>query len=168
MVYKWEEVAWVETLTTNTYKHMLIGEYSHTIDNKNRLSLPAKFRKEMGATVVIAPGIDNCLFVFTLKGWKGFTERLSRGDSSSVLQTDNRNFNRLIIGRAVEVEVDAIGRMLVPEHLREYAGLKEKASIIGILNRVEIWDTGAWEKYRDEYSKQTNVLAEKMSSIGII
>src|SRR3989344_2740342 len=114
---------------------MLIGEYSHTIDGKNRLSLPAKFRKEMGAKVVLAPGIDNCLFVYTLKGWKEFAESLSRGDVSSVLKADNRNFNRLIIGRAVEVEVDALGRMLVPEHLHQHAGLSAKITIIGIVNR---------------------------------
>ncbi len=147
---------------------MLIGEYSHTIDGKNRLSLPAKFRKEMGATVVIAPGIDNCLFVFTQEGWKGFAERLSRADTSSVLQADNRNFNRLIIGRAVEVEVDAAGRMLVPEHLVQYANLKGKTSVIGVMNRVEIWDTTAWESYRTEYAKQTNAIAEKLASAGII
>jgi len=147
---------------------MLIGEYSHTIDDKNRISLPAKFRKEMGNCVVIAPGIDNCLFVFTVKGWKEFAERISRRDSSSVLQADNRNFNRLIIGRAVEVDVDAAGRMLLPDHLRQYAGLSGKISVIGVLNRVEIWDTEAWNAYRDEYSKKTDVIAEKLASAGII
>ncbi|OHA30702.1 MAG: division/cell wall cluster transcriptional repressor MraZ [Candidatus Taylorbacteria bacterium RIFCSPLOWO2_01_FULL_44_26] len=147
---------------------MLIGEYSHSFDGKSRISLPAKFRKEMGADVVVAPGIDNCLFVFTLKGWKEFAERLSKPDSSSVLRTDNRNFNRLIIGRAVEVEVDKVGRMLVPEHLREYAGLTGQAAIIGVLNRVEIWDAGVWSAYRNEFSKKTDVLAEKLVSAGIL
>lgn len=146
---------------------MLIGEYSHTIDGKGRTSLPAKFRKEMGGKVVIAPGIDNCLFVFTIKEWKGFAERLSRGDNP-VLQADNRNFNRLIIGRAVEIEVDAVGRMLLPEHLRQYAGLTGKITLIGIVNRVEIWDTAAWEKYRDEYAKKTDAIAEKLASVGAI
>lgn len=147
---------------------MLIGEYSHSFDEKSRISLPAKFRKEMGSTVVIAPGIDNCLFVFTVKGWKGFTDRLSRPDSSSVLMTDNRNFNRLVIGRAVEVGVDSIGRVLIPDHLRDYAGLKNKTTIIGVLNRVEIWNSEVWEKYRDEFSKKTDVMAEKLVSAGII
>ena len=130
--------------------------------------MPSKFRKEMGSTVIIAPGIDNCLFVFTVKGWKEFAERLSRSDSSSVLQADNRNFNRLIIGRAVEVDVDASGRMLVPEHLRSHAGLSSKVTIIGIVNRVEIWDTGSWESYRGEFSKKTDVIADKLVSAGII
>ncbi len=147
---------------------MLIGEFAHTIDDKGRTSLPAKFRKEMGAKVVIAPGIDNCLFVFTMKEWREFALRLSSGNSQSVLQADNRNFNRLIIGRAVEVEVDASGRMLVPEHLREYASLKVKVVIIGVVNRVEMWEASAWESFRNEYSKKTDALAEKLGSVGII
>lgn len=147
---------------------MLIGEYQHTFDDKSRISLPAKFRKEMGQSVVIAPGIDNCLFVFTMKGWKEFAERLSRPDSSSVLQADNRNFNRLVIGRAVEVEVDGTGRMLVPDHLREYANLTLKATIIGVMNRVEIWNSDSWVSYRTEFGKKTEILAEKLVQVGII
>ncbi|MSR71177.1 MAG: division/cell wall cluster transcriptional repressor MraZ [Candidatus Taylorbacteria bacterium] len=147
---------------------MLIGEHIHTFDEKNRISLPSKFRKEMGAIVVIAPGVDNCLFVFTMKGWNEFSARLTKPDSSSVLQSDNRNFNRLIIGRAAEVEVDSVGRMLVPDHLREYAGLKGKTAIIGVQNRVEIWDADAWVKYRGEFEKKTEMIADKLSSAGVI
>ncbi|MFA6459034.1 MAG: division/cell wall cluster transcriptional repressor MraZ [Candidatus Paceibacterota bacterium] len=156
---------------------MLIGEYQHTFDDKSRISLPAKFRKEMGQSVVIAPGIDNCLFVFTMKGWKDFAERLSRPDSSSVLQADNRNFNRLVIGRAVEVEVDGTGRMLIPDHLLEYANLSPrsseatsaaKATIIGVMNRVEIWNSETWLSYRTEFGKKTDVMAERLASVGII
>lgn len=148
---------------------MLIGEYSHTFDDKSRISLPAKFRKEMGSKVVIAPGIDGCLFVFTEKEWKQFAERISRPDSSqSVLQADNRNFNRLVIGRAVEVGVDSIGRVLVPDHLRAHAHLKTEAVLIGVMNRVEIWDAGLWVKYRKAFEKKTDVMAEKLNSAGII
>ncbi|MEK7213719.1 MAG: division/cell wall cluster transcriptional repressor MraZ [Patescibacteria group bacterium] len=147
---------------------MLIGEYLHTIDDKSRVSLPSKFRKEMGDTVVIAPGIDSCLFIFTLKGWKEFAERLSRPDSSSVLQADNRNFNRIIFGRATEVEVDSIGRVLLPDHLCEHAGIKTRVAIIGVLNRVEIWDEKAWSSYRVQVEKKTDALAEKLGSVGMI
>jgi len=147
---------------------MLIGEHIHTFDDKSRISLPSKFRKEMGSSVVIAPGVDNCLFVFTMKGWKEFADRVSRPDSSSVLQSDNRNFNRLIIGRAMEVDVDAAGRMLVAPHLRDHAGLSGKAAIIGVLNRVEIWDEEAWKKYRTEFGKKTEVIAEKLASAGVV
>jgi MraZ protein len=147
---------------------MLIGEYLHTIDLKSRVSLPSKFRKEMGSTVVVAPGIDNCLFVFTLKGWKEFAMRLSRPDSSSVLQSDNRNFNRIIFGRASEVEIDSIGRILIPTHLGEHAGLKNKVAIIGVLNRVEIWDEKVWSEYRMGVEKRTDALAEKLGGAGIL
>lgn len=147
---------------------MLIGEHLHTIDDKSRVSLPSKFRKEMGTTVVIAPGIDSCLFIFTLKGWKEFAERLSRPDSSSVLQADNRNFNRIIFGRATEVEVDSIGRILIPTHLCEHACLGEKVAIIGVLNRVEVWDEKIWSSYRTAVEKKTDALAEKLGSVGIL
>ncbi len=93
---------------------------------------------------------------------------MSRNDASAVLRTDNRNFNRLIIGRAVEVGVDSIGRILVPEHLREHAGLTERAAIIGVMNRVEIWDADVWEAYRAEFAKKTDVIAEKLASAGVI
>ncbi len=147
---------------------MLIGEYAHTFDEKSRISLPAKFRKEMGSRVVITPGIDGCLFVFTAKEWKQFAERLSRPDSSSsVLQSDNRNFNRLVIGRAIEAEIDSIGRILVPDHLRDHAKLKTRAVIIGVMNRVEIWDAEQWKSYRSAFEKKADVMAEKLASAGI-
>src|SRR6185369_8702864 len=90
--------------------HMIIGQFNHTIDDKNRLSLPAKFRQEMGKKVVITPGLDSCLFIFTVKQWEKISERLSVNESS-MLQADNRGLNRYLLGGAVEVEVDAAGRM---------------------------------------------------------
>src|SRR4051812_5973058 len=99
---------------------MLIGEYIHTIDEKNRMSLPVKFRKEMGKVVVLAPGLDNSIFMFTVKEWEKIAARLSE---SSMLQADNRSFNRFMFGGAVEIEVDASGRILLPEFLKDRAGL---------------------------------------------
>ncbi|KKW11678.1 MAG: Protein MraZ [Parcubacteria group bacterium GW2011_GWA2_49_9] len=97
---------------------MLIGEFIHTIDDKNRLSLPAKFRTEMGKKVVVTPGLDGCLFVFTLKQWEKISQRLGE---SSMLQADTRSFNRYMLGGATEAEVDSIGRVLIPDFLRERA-----------------------------------------------
>lgn len=122
----------------------------------------------MGSTVVIAPGIDSCLFIFTLKGWKELADRLSRPDSSSVLQADNRNFNRIIFGRAAEVDVDSIGRILIPEHLCEHAHLKAKVAIVGVVNRVEVWDEKVWSSFRTAVEKKTDALAEKLGSVGIL
>ena len=93
---------------------MLIGEYIHTIDAKNRISLPAKFRKEMGKVVVITPGLDQCLFIFTVAEWAKVSKRLSDSDSDlSFLRANQRSFNRNMFGQATDVEVDSIGRILI-------------------------------------------------------
>lgn len=146
---------------------MLIGEYRHTIDDKNRLSLPAKFRQEMGKKVVITPGLDSCLFIYTMKEWEKISERLSVSESS-MLQADNRAFNRYLLGGAVEVEVDAAGRMLLPEHLRERGKLQSKTVFIGVRDRVELWDDAIWQAYRKEVERKADALAEKLGGAGMI
>lgn len=146
---------------------MLIGQYSHTIDDKNRISLPAKFRQEMGKKVVIAPGLDACLFIFSQKEWEKIADRLSAGEGS-MLQADNRSFNRYLLGGAVEAEVDAAGRMLVPEYLRERAKLSSKVTFIGVRDRAELWDEAAWNAYRTEVERKADALAEKLGQAGMI
>ena len=144
---------------------MLIGEYRHTIDDKNRLSLPAKFRKEMGKTVVVTPGLDSCLFVFTAKSWERLSASLS---DSSVLSADRRQLNRYLLGGATEVPVDGAGRMLLSEHLREWGKLKSKVVVIGVRDRVEIWNEELWQGYRANAAKNAEAVAEKLSSVGMI
>ncbi|MFA6445887.1 MAG: division/cell wall cluster transcriptional repressor MraZ [Candidatus Paceibacterota bacterium] len=144
---------------------MLIGEYTHTIDDKNRLSLPVKFRKEMGKQVVITPGLDNCLFVFTMGQWKNIAGKLG---GASMLQADTRSFSRFMLGQAVEAEIDTIGRVLVPDFLRERAGLKSKVVLIGVENRVEIWNEKSWMEYKRVVEKQADSLAEKLGQITVL
>lgn len=146
---------------------MLIGEFRHTIDDKNRLSLPSKFRKEMGKTVVVTPGLDSCLFVFTTSQWESISGRLSVSESS-MLSADSRSFNRYLLGGAVEVDVDAAGRMLLPEHIRERGKLKEKVVFIGVRDRVEIWDESLWQTYRAEVERKADALAEKLGQAGML
>lgn len=144
---------------------MLIGEYIHTLDDKNRVSLPVKFRKEMGKKIVVTPGLDNCLFVFTEKEWGKIADRLS---DSSLLQADNRSFSRFMFGGAVEVEVDTIGRILLPDFLKDRAGLKGKVVLIGVQRRVEIWNETAWKKYKSVVEKEADSLAEKLGGLGVL
>lgn len=146
---------------------MLIGQFNHTIDDKNRLSLPAKFRTEMGKKVIITPGLDSCLFIFTIKEWDKIAARLSVNESS-MLQADNRGFNRYLLGGAVEAEVDGAGRMLLPEHLRTRAALKSKVVFIGVRDRVELWDETTWNTYRAEVERKADALAEKLGQAGMI
>ncbi|PCI20014.1 cell division/cell wall cluster transcriptional repressor MraZ [Candidatus Wolfebacteria bacterium] len=144
---------------------MLIGEYNHTLDNKNRISLPVKFRKELGKKIVITPGLDNCLFVFTHVEWKKISERLSQ---SSLLQSDTRSFSRFMFGGAVQIDVDSIGRILIPDFLRDRSNLKNKVSMIGVQNRVEIWNDKAWTIYKKSIEKKADELAEKLGSVGVL
>ncbi len=141
---------------------MLIGEYKHSLDDKNRLSLPAKFRKELGKKVVVTPGLDGCLFLFTLAEWKRISASLSE---RSLLQSDNRSFNRYMFGGAVEAEIDAIGRILVPDFLRERAGLKGKVAVVGIDNRVELWNEKSWSEYKAVVEREADKLAEKLGTV---
>jgi len=144
---------------------MLIGEYIHTIDQKNRVSLPAKFRKEMGKSLVVTPGLDNCLFIFTKKEWVKISEKLS---GFSMLQADNRSFNRFMFGGATEVDVDTIGRFLLPDFLKTRAGLSEKVALVGVQNRVEIWNENKWSAYKKLVEKQADSLAEKLGGVGML
>ncbi|HEY4498558.1 MAG TPA: division/cell wall cluster transcriptional repressor MraZ [Candidatus Paceibacterota bacterium] len=144
---------------------MFVGEYTHSIDSKNRLSLPSKFRLEMGKKVILTPGLDGCLFVFTVKKWAQIAEQLSK---SSMLQADSRGFNRYMFGGATEAEIDRIGRVLVPEFLRTGAKLSEKVAVIGVQDRVEIWSEKKWKQYKSVTEKRADTLAEKLGQIGVL
>ena len=146
---------------------MLIGEYIHTIDEKNRMSLPAKFRKELGKKIIITPGLGQCLFIFTNKEWEKVSKKLSDlDDNLSFLKADQRNFNRYMFGRAAEVELDSIGRILIPDFLKERIGLKNTAAIVGVKDRVEVWSEKKWSEEKALVEKQAESLAEKLGSDG--
>jgi len=144
---------------------MLIGEYTHSIDEKNRVSLPAKFRQKMGKKVVVTPGLDHCLFVFTPAEWAKIAERLSQ---SSIGQSDNRSFSRFMFGGAVEADVDSIGRILVPDFLKEWARLKARVAVVGVQSRVEIWNDKSWSEYKKGVEGQAGALAEKLGQVGAL
>ncbi len=142
---------------------MLIGEYKHNLDPKKRLAIPARFRKEIGEKVVVTRGLDQCLFVYPLAEWEKEAERLS---SLPIGASDKRNFARLSFSGATDVEIDALGRILIPDYLKNFAGLKEKVIIVGVYRRLEIWDEENWKIYKERMEKQTDVLAEKLGEQG--
>lgn len=146
---------------------MLIGEYIHTIDEKNRMSLPAKFRKELGKKIIITPGLDQCLFIFTIKEWAKVSKKLSSGESNlSFLQSDMRSFNRFMFGRAAEVELDSIGRILIPTFLKDRINLKNNAVVVGVEDRIEIWNEKVWSEYKEKIEKEVDQLAEKLGRVN--
>jgi MraZ protein len=119
----------------------------------------------MGKKIVITPGLDNCLFAFTMKEWEKMSARLSE---SSFLQSDNRSFNRFMFGQATEADVDGNGRILIPDYLVARANLKTKVALIGVQSRVEIWNEKAWGEYKAQVEKQADQLAEKLGGIGVL
>ncbi len=144
---------------------MLIGEYKHTLDPKKRLSLPSKWRKELGRELVITRGLDNCLFVYPLPEWQKITEKIGQ---LPLGQADTRSFNRFFLSGAVEVEVDSVGRILVPDFLKDFATLTTNVVIAGIYNRIEIWDEEKWTEYKRKIEAQADALAEKLGEIGVL
>jgi len=144
---------------------MLIGQHIHTLDPKKRLSLPAKFRNELGKKVILTNGLDNCIFVYSLKEWQKIASKLGE---LSFGNANSRSFNRFLLGGAQEVDIDAAGRMLIPDFLKEFAQLKEKVVITGVQNRVEIWDETRWNTYVKNIAKEADSLAEKLGEVGLI
>lgn len=146
-------------------KNMLIGEYTHTIDPKKRLSLPSKFRKELGKKVIVTRGLDNCLFVYPIVEWKKISEKLAELPMG---QSDTRGFNRFILSGAVEAVIDSLGRILLPDFLKDFASLKDKVVVAGVQTRIEVWDEKRWNEYKRKIEKQADSMAEKLGEIGIV
>ena len=144
---------------------MIIGEYKHSFDEKKRISLPIKFRKEMGKKIIMTQGLDNCLFVYSINEWQKISAKLA---SLSLGQSSSRSLNRFLLGGAVEIEVDSVGRVLIPEHLRAFAGLETKVIFTGVHNRIEIWNDNRWFEYKKKVAEEANDLAEKLGDIGAI
>ena len=144
---------------------MLIGEYKHTIDDKNRISLPRKFRSELGKKIVITRGLDNCLFIYSQKEWEQIAKKLG---TMGFGQADTRGFNRFMLSGAMEIGIDSAGRVLLPEHLRSFAKLDSKAVFAGVYNRVEVWDEKAWDDYNKQVLSKADVMAETLGDIGAI
>ena len=145
---------------------MFIGEFQHTIDEKGRVAVPAKFRGRISGGAIITRGLDRCLFIFANKDWEKFAQTLINSPSP-VARANSRDFSRLFFSGASDVKLDSQGRILVPDYLKEYAGLDKSAKIIGVYNRMEIWDEKVWEKYRDRTEGSSDEIAEKMADLGI-
>ncbi len=144
---------------------MLIGEYLHTLDPKKRLSLPAKFRKELGKKVVITRGLDQCLFMYAPSAWKEIMEKLEK---LPVGQSNTRGITRFILAGACEAEVDSAGRVLIPEYLKDFAGLKMSVVLAGVADRVELWDERVWQEYKKRIEGGAEAMAQTLGDLGML
>lgn len=138
---------------------MFMGEYRHTIDDKGRLIIPAKFREELGDAFVVTRGLDHCLFVYPASEWSQLEQKLK---SLPFTRSDARAFTRFFFSGATEVELDKQGRVHLPANLRQYAKLEKECVVLGVSSRVEIWSKRTWEDYFVESEASFNEIAEKI------
>lgn len=138
---------------------MFMGEYEHSLDAKGRLIIPAKLRSGLGERFIATKGLDNCLFVYSMKEWEAIETRLKE---LPFTRADVRSFVRLFFSGATECELDPQGRILLTQNLRDYARIERDVMVIGALSRVEVWSRHEWEEYRKKAEGGYNDLAEKI------
>lgn len=143
---------------------MFIGEYQHNLDSKGRVAVPAKFREQLKEGTIITRGLDRCLFVFSKSEWETLAKKLV---ALPLAQANSRAFVRLMLAGAMDAELDNQGRILIPDYLRDYAGLKKKVVVAGLYSRVEIWDGENWKRYKSKTESSSDEIAEKLSELGI-
>ena len=141
---------------------MLIGEYEHSLDDKGRIIMPAKFREDIGDNSIVTKGLDGCLFAFSKKEWAKFEEKLS---TLPISNKDARSFTRFFFAGAIDCELDKQGRFLISSNLREFAGFIKDVVIVGMNSRIEIWGKEKWEDCNQNLSADD--IAEKMEMLGI-
>ncbi|MDO8601953.1 MAG: division/cell wall cluster transcriptional repressor MraZ [bacterium] len=143
---------------------MFIGEYKHSIDEKGRMAIPAKFRSALNQAAVITRGLDHCLYIYTAGEWERWSEKVRALPQT---KADNRAFQRLMLAGAVDVELDSQGRVLIPEYLRTYAGITKQTIVAGVYDRLEIWDEAKWQEYKTKTEASSDEIAEKLEGLGI-
>lgn len=143
---------------------MFVGQYLHSLEEKGRLAIPKKFRKELGKKAVITYGLDGCLFLFSAIKWGEFEKKLAR---MSLTKKDSRSFARFLTYSATEIEFDKQGRALIPDHLRRFAGLTRNIVVAGALERIEIWDQRRFNAYLARIEKDSEKIAERLEELGL-
>lgn len=140
---------------------MLIGEYYHNLDAKGRVSVPSKFRDDLGSTFVLSKGLDDCLYAYSTSEWEIFKNELltMRGANAQKIR-------RFFFSGATECEIDAQGRVVIPPSFRTYADLSKELVIVGVSNRAEIWNKENWEKYISDASFESSEIAKAMDEMG--
>jgi len=138
---------------------MFLGQYEHTIDEKGRLIIPAKYREPLGDNFIITYGLDVCLFVYSLEEWKTLAEKLKL---LPLGQRDARAFKRILFSRATNCTIDSQGRVIIMKYLRDYARIDKEVMIIGVSDRIEIWSKDIWQKYFAKIEDSYEDIAERV------
>lgn len=143
---------------------MFLGQFEHTIDEKGRLTMPAKFRAGLAAGLVVTLGMDGCLFVFPRAKWEELAARI---ESLPITNPDARNLARLMFSNADDSGMDRQGRILIPAHLRTCAHLESDVVITGLNSRIELWNPARWQELQSAAIDGDGLSAEHLAELGI-
>lgn len=143
---------------------MFIGEFEHTIDPKGRLAVPFRFRVGLGTGGIVTRSIEKCLVIYTQAEWEKVAEKLA---SLPMFDDKARSVSRFIFSGAVEVEFDRQGRALIPQYLRDYAGLRKNVIVAGLYNKIEVWNEEAWTKQQRKAGVGTEEFNNQLRDLGI-
>ena len=142
---------------------MFLGEFMHTVDDKGRLTMPAKFRTALEQGVVVTRGLDGCLFIFPLAY---FSTLAQKAGELPITHTDGRDFTRMLFSGASDLELDKQGRVLLPQVLREFAHINGEVAVVGVNTRIEVWGVEAWKARREKFEGGA-LDAEHWAQLGI-
>lgn len=142
---------------------MFIGEYSYSIDEKGRISIPVKFRSKLLEGCIVTRGLDRCLWVYSTEEWQKISEQIA---SLPITQKNARSFSRLMLAGAMDLNLDKAGRINLPGYLKEYSGIKNKVVICGMYNRLEIWPEDSWKEFKKGMEENSEEIAEQIEEMG--
>lgn len=138
---------------------MFMGEFHHSVDDKGRMIVPAKFRENLGSSFVLTRGLDQCIFAYPRAEWTQLEQKLK---ALPFTKADARAFTRFFFSGACEVDLDKQGRIVLPSNLRTFANLTKECVVLGVSSRVEIWDQSIWESYYAKSEESFNEIAESI------
>lgn len=143
---------------------MFIGEYKHNLDAKGRIAIPSKFREELRGGAVVTRGLDNCLSVYSTLGWKKIARRLN---DLPLSDANARAFARFMLAGAMQVDIDRVGRIVIPQYLRKFANLSGPVVVAGLFDRIELWNEKNWQAYQNKSETDVTGIASKLTEWGI-
>ncbi len=151
-------------ITHRSETPMFIGEYRHTMDEKGRISVPVKFRASLSDGAIVTRGLDRSLFLYPVSSWQLLAQKLA---ALPLGQEESRAFTRLMFAGAMDVALDASGRLLLPEYLRQYASIQKSVVFAGLYDRIELWDATLWDAHTRSLESRGNEIAERLAGLGV-
>lgn len=143
---------------------MLNGEFGHSVDAKGRVTMPSKFREELGELCYVTRGLDHCLLVYSTEEWEKFTSKLK---SANLFNKTARKIQQYFIATSIDCTFDKQGRILINQQLRDYANIDKDVMIVGLIDRIEIWPKDKWNQHIDITPEEMDELAAEFEGFGI-